>query len=363
MYVCISVLFYFQIIVEKGVKIMKTTEISLRVIDGQTLMDTELAVPKFCVKGLLPQGLCILGGAPKVGKSWLVLDLCVRIAKGEAMWNMETTQGTTLYLCLEDPYFRIQQRLGCITDAAPPNLFFANTASTLAEDLEQQIFAFVKDHPDTVLIVIDTFQMIRSSNGEPSYGGDYQELQKLKRISDALQISLLLVHHLRKQGDKDPINRLSGTTGIGGAVDAVFILDKDERNQNHARLICTGRDIEHRELELRFDKATCIWELLSDSLNSPENLLPQEMKMLLTFMKQKEHFHGTSTELATQFNAHTNLNMTVKGMKQMMNRWRYSLQEQGLTFRNHRSNGLRSVEVFYSLPVTEVTQVTYETQL
>lgn len=342
---------------------MKTTEISLRVIDGQTLMDTELAVPKFCVKGLLPQGLCILGGAPKVGKSWLVLDLCVRIAKGEAIWNMETTQGTTLYLCLEDPYFRIQQRLGCITDEAPPNLFFANTASTLAEALEQQIITFVKDHPDTVLIVIDTFQMIRSSNGEPSYGGDYQELQKLKRISDALQISLLLVHHLRKQGDKDPINRLSGTTGIGGAVDAVFILDKDERNQNHARLICTGRDIEHRELELRFDKATCIWELLSDSLNSPENLLPQEMKMLLTFMRQKEHFYGTSTELATQFNAHANLNMTVKGMKQMMNRWRYSLQEQGLTFRNHRSNGLRSVEVFYSLPVTEVTQVTYETQL
>ncbi len=320
----------------------------------------DLKVPRFCVQNFLPQGLSILGGAPKIGKSWLVLDLCIRIAKGEPMWNMATTKGTTLYLCLEDPYFRIQQRLGCITDDAPPDLFFANAASTLADELEQQILDFVNDHPDTVLIVIDTFQMVRGSSGEPSYGGDYQELQKLKRIADALRISILLVHHLRKMGDKDPINRLSGTTGIGGAVDAIFVLDKDLRNQNIAKLICTGRDIEHRELELRFDKESSVWELLSDSLESPENLLPREMELLLAFMKERVSFCGTSTELAEQFNAYAGLNVAVKSLKQMMNRWRHLLQENGLTFRNRRSNGQRSVEVFFSLPVTEVTQVTQE---
>ncbi len=333
----------------------------LSVIDSETLLDMNLTAPRFCVQNFLPQGLSILGGAPKIGKSWLVLDLCIRVAKGELVWNMPTTQGTTLYLCLEDPYFRVQQRLGCITDEASPNLFFANAASTLADDLEQQILHFYQDHPDTVLIVIDTFQMVRSSNGEPTYGGDYQELQKLKRIADALQISILLVHHLRKMGDKDPVNRLSGTTGIGGAVDAVFVLDKDERNQSTAKLICTGRDIEHRELGLRFNKDTSVWELLSDSLDNPENLLPREMEMLLAFMKEKQSFIGTSTELADQFNAHTKLNMAVKSLKQMMNRWRHLLQENGLTFRNHRSNGVRSVEVSYLLPVTEVTQVTHDT--
>ena len=55
----------------------------LAVIDGETLMDMRLVPTKFCVDTLLPQGICILGGAPKIGKSWLVLDLCVRIAKGE----------------------------------------------------------------------------------------------------------------------------------------------------------------------------------------------------------------------------------------------------------------------------------------
>ena len=107
-------------------------ERELSVIDGETLLDMNLSPPKFCVKSLLPQGLSILGGAPKVGKSWMVMDLCVRVAKGEPIWNLETTKGTALYLCLEDPYFRVQQRLGCITDDAPNNLFFANAAGSLA---------------------------------------------------------------------------------------------------------------------------------------------------------------------------------------------------------------------------------------
>ena len=77
----------------------------LAVIDGETLMDMKLPPTKFCVDTLLPQGLCILGGASKIGKSWWVLDLCVRIAKGEPMWDLKTTSGTTLYLCLEDKFY------------------------------------------------------------------------------------------------------------------------------------------------------------------------------------------------------------------------------------------------------------------
>ena len=81
----------------------------LSVIDGETLMELDLSAPQFCIRSLLPQGLCILGGAPKIGKSWLVLDWCVRIAKGEPIWGMKTMQGTTLYLCLEDTLQRVQR--------------------------------------------------------------------------------------------------------------------------------------------------------------------------------------------------------------------------------------------------------------
>ena len=74
---------------------MKKT--TLAVIDGETLMDKRLPETKFCVETLLPQGLCILGGSPKVGKSWLVLDLCIHIAKGEPLWEIPVAQGETLY--------------------------------------------------------------------------------------------------------------------------------------------------------------------------------------------------------------------------------------------------------------------------
>lgn len=333
-------------------------ENQLSVIDGESLMELELSVPKFCIRSLLPQGLCILGGAPKIGKSWMVLDWCVRIAKGEPIWGMETEQGTTLYLCLEDTLQRVQRRLCCITEDGPTQMFFATAAGTLADDLEEQILSFLREHPDTVLIVVDTFQMVRGNTGEPSYGGDYQDKQKLKRIADSQRVTILLVHHLRKQGDRDPVNKLSGTTGISGAVDAVYVLDKKERSQNTALLICTGRDVEYRELELRFSKERCVWDLISDSAENPEVMLPPEPISFLEYMKEAKRFSGGNTELAEALNVYTRGTVVPKRLKQMMNCWREQLRELGIAFRSYRSNGQRLVEVRYEEPVTQVPQVT-----
>lgn len=327
-------------------------------IDGVTLMDATFTLNGFCVQGPIPQGLSVLGGAPKVGKSWLVLDLCLRVAKGEPLWNLGTTQGTVLYLCLEDTLQRVQQRLSYITEDVPANVYFVTAAGTLADDLEAQLLTFIREHPATVLIVIDTFQMIRGNRGEPTYGGDYQEMQQLKRLADSQRISILLVHHLRKQGDRDPVNRLSGTTGISGAADAIFILDRKERSQDIATLVCAGREIDNRELELRFSKDSFQWELLSDSLDSPENLLPESMKSLIRFMENTVSFSGSNTELAESFSNFSGQAWAPKSLKQLMNRWRYVLQEQGVTFRSYRSNGERLVEVIYAPAVTQVTQKT-----
>ena len=61
---------------------MQEKQNNIKVIDAETLMDKRLPPTKFCVDTLLPQGLCILGGAPKVGKSWFVLDLCTHRGAG-----------------------------------------------------------------------------------------------------------------------------------------------------------------------------------------------------------------------------------------------------------------------------------------
>ena len=76
---------------------MAETELVLSAISGAKLMDLEFMPQEFVVRGLLPKGLSILGGAPKIGKSWLMLELALRVAKEEPMWGMETKQGTVLY--------------------------------------------------------------------------------------------------------------------------------------------------------------------------------------------------------------------------------------------------------------------------
>ena len=134
---------------------MVETELVLSAISGAKLMDLEFMPQEFVVRGLLPKGLSILGGAPKIGKSWLMLELALRVAKGEPMWGMETKQGTVLYYCLEDTLKRIQQRLYCITENGPDNLLFETATGTLATNLEEEILLYIKRHPDMSLIIID----------------------------------------------------------------------------------------------------------------------------------------------------------------------------------------------------------------
>ena len=134
---------------------MFETELVLSAISGAKLMDLEFMPQEFVVRGLLPKGLSILGGAPKIGKSWLMLELALRVANGDPMWGMETKQGTVLYYCLEDTLQRIQQRLYCITENGPDNLLFETATGTLATNLEEEILLYIKRHPDMSLIIID----------------------------------------------------------------------------------------------------------------------------------------------------------------------------------------------------------------
>ena len=91
----------------------------------EEIMTTVYKPIEFVVEGLIARGLYILAGAPKVGKSWLALDICLSIAKGEKVIGHETLCSTALYLCLEDSFARIQNRLYEITDEPADNLYFA----------------------------------------------------------------------------------------------------------------------------------------------------------------------------------------------------------------------------------------------
>ena len=226
----------------------------LQTVNGEYLMSQPLEELNFIVAGLIPQGLHILAGSVKVGKSWLVLWMCLQIAKGETVWNYETKQGTTLYLCLEDSLGRIQNRLFDITDDAPNNIHFATLAESIDNGLTEQIENFLILHTDTNLIVIDTLQKVRGVQKDSNqYANDYREIGSLKSLADKHSIAIILVHHMRKMEDDDPMNMISGTTGITGVVDSSFALVVDKQNPKKAVLHCKGRDIDYRKLEIEFE--------------------------------------------------------------------------------------------------------------
>ena len=98
----------------------------LQTIDADTLQSTAYEPVSFVVDDLLPQGLHLLAGAPKIGKSWLALWLCLCATQGKPLWTFATRPCEVLYLlCLEDSFQRIQSRLFDLTEDAPPTLHFA----------------------------------------------------------------------------------------------------------------------------------------------------------------------------------------------------------------------------------------------
>ena len=206
----------------------------LKTVDADTLLYQPLDKPSFVVDGLIPTGLTLFCGAQKIGKSWLMLKLCLCVSEGRPLWELPSAPGDVLYLCLEDTFYRIQDRLFRLTDEA----------------------------------------------------------------SDALAV--VVVHHIRKQGDSDIFNRVSGTTGLTGSADATFVLEKEHRASDTAALYAIGRDIEYQEFTLRF--RDCSWELVERK--SQEQLaaaeVPPILFRLVAFMEGRREWSGTATELLTQ---------------------------------------------------------------
>ncbi len=271
---------------------------SLNAVAASWLMQQPAEEPRWVVEGLLTAGLHILAGAPKVGKSWLALDLAVHVSLGEPMWEMATSPCEVLYLCLEDTYARVQRRLWELTDELGEEVWVVVSACSMAEGIVAQIGEFCDDHPRVGLIIIDTLQRVRPPRADSSYAADYGDLGELKALADSRGIAVVAVHHTRKMGDADVLNRVSGTTGITGSADSTMVLERASRGSSSATLVATGRDVEHQELRLRFQ--SCRWELVGrvSQEEIEEREVPECVVAVLAFALSAERWSGTASALA-----------------------------------------------------------------
>ena len=318
----------------------------LQVKDAETLYYEPIKRRKMIVDGLLPTGLTVFSGAPKIGKSYMLLEWCLSIAKGEKVWDRDTTKTGILYLSLEDTDRRIQERMHEITDSPPDNLRFVSVCNRIDTGLMEEIEDTMASYQDVGLIVIDTLQMVRGQvqGNINAYVNDYDELSRLKQFADRMDIGILVVHHTKKQKDNaDPFNEVSGSTGITGTADTIMVMRLDKRGSSKAKLHIAGRDIERQELVV--EEENMIWKLTEtkDQVQIFREQIPDFLFRVVGFMKDKTLWEGTATELIEAMEEEkTSVNMVGKHLA------RFALDvlsENGIEYQSHRTGNKRTLRL------------------
>ena len=272
----------------------------LETVSMETLYDTAFDGQEPLIDGLLYRGAYLLAGSPKVGKSFLMVQLAYQISTGMPLWDYKVRKAGVLYFALEDNYARLQRRLyRMFGEKAAKNLYFATQCKTANGGLVEQIRSFMKEHPETGLIIIDTLKRVRELGGpEYSYSSDYDIVSNLKAVADSYGITMLIVHHTRKLAADDKFDMIAGTNGLLGAADGAFIMQKKRRTDNTALLDIVGRDQPDQELTLEFDRERCVWEFQGAETElwklPPDPLLEVVAKMLTP---EQPEWSGTPTEL------------------------------------------------------------------
>lgn len=258
----------------------------LKTITAAELEQKKFPELKWAVPDLLTEGLTILAGRPKRGKSWMALGLALAVASGGyALGKIKVEPGEVLYLALEDNERRLKNRLTIIKANDPDlssRLHLVTDFPPLQMGGMQDLLDWLDAHPEVRLVVIDTLGRILPSGkrNNNQFVDDYQFIGKLQKLAIEREFALLVIHHIRKEGAEYALDRVAGTTGITGAADSIWVLDTG-KGEASAILHVTGRDIETQELALNFDNG--LWSILGEA---SEVTLSQERQEVIQILNE-----------------------------------------------------------------------------
>ena len=299
------------------------------------------------IEGLLYQGTYLFVGSPKIGKSFFMAQLAYHVSTGTPLWDYPVKKGTVLYLALEDDYRRLQERMYRMfgTDSTE-NLYFSVSSKPLGNGLTDQLSGFIREHPDTMLVIIDTLQKIREVDSDSySYAKDYEIINQLKQFSDSWGICLLLVYHTRKQKSSDNFDMISGTNGLLGCADGAFMLYKETRTSNKATLEISGRDQQDQKIHLIRDEEKLCWNFEkaeTELWKEPPEPLLECIANLVT--EENPTWQGTATELIEKLGL--DMKPTVVSLKLHVNAGRL-MNDYSIRYTNKRNHSGRMI--FFSL--------------
>jgi AAA domain-containing protein len=221
----------------------------------------------YCVPQLIPEGLTMIAGKPKIGKSWLALDVCIAVAAGRpCLGDRKPAQGDVLYAAMEDNPRRLQRRIDRLLSPFsaewPERLTLANSWHRLDKGGVNDIRQWIEHAAEPRLVVLDTLASVKPIRTQQGYTEDYESLAELHRLANDKGTSIILLHHTRKMEADDPVDTVSGTLGLAGCADSVLILS---RSSQGTTLYVRGRDIEEAEHAITFDNIGCRWSILGNA--------------------------------------------------------------------------------------------------
>jgi AAA domain len=247
-------------------------------LQNETFDPLRMIVPKY-----VPEGLTLLAGKPKVGKSFWALDVGIAVAVGGECMGERCEQGDVLALMLDDKSRRRLQRrltkmLGAQRQEWPRALQYATAWPRLNEGGLDLLREWIGRAKRPRLIIIDILEQVRQrvpiNQRASQYSTDYDALIELQKIANEYQLAILVVHHQRKQGADDLIDTVSGTLGLGGAVDTVLILGKDDTGKF---LYGRGRDLDEFNVAVKQNEHSR-WQVLG--LKQEEQASPERNRVI-----------------------------------------------------------------------------------
>jgi hypothetical protein len=264
---------------------------------ASTIMTMHFAPIKYVIPGIVVEGLTLLAGKPKIGKSWLLMHAAVAVATGGfTLGQIHCLQGDVLYCALEDNKRRVKSRLNKLvaSNADLSRLFFYtyDEMGRLSQGGLDSIRNWLKSVPQPRLVIIDTLAVVRSAKkkDESSYDADYNAVLELRGLASEFGVAIIVVHHLRKADSDDAFDTVSGTLGLTGAPDSILILKYDSSGTVvlHGR----GRDLVEIETAMSFNREACTWQIMGDASDLRRSA---ERAKVLEAIKEADGLVGPNT--------------------------------------------------------------------
>ncbi|MBU1106378.1 MAG: AAA family ATPase [Candidatus Riflebacteria bacterium] len=240
---------------------------SKRVLEVKTaaeIIDEDLPDIQWVIPDLLPEGLTVLSGKPKKGKSFMALQIAIACATGGEVFGKRLQNRAALFLALEDGPVRLQTRLKKLCVERPENLYLSDASqfACLRDGNWEPLFEYLDQNKSVKFVVVDVLARImpRQKRSVSQYSHEYDSTARLQAECIKRHICMLVVHHSRKAEAGDPFDSVSGTLGLTGAFDTLWVITPSPNDKATAILNVTGREVAEEKYAMKMSDG--VWTML-----------------------------------------------------------------------------------------------------